>query len=33
LAAAMAYGGQPTEQVAAQRELLLSLTLGGQLSA
>lgn len=33
LAAAMVYGGQPSEQIAAQRELLLSLTLGGHLSA
>ncbi|NKY59556.1 TetR/AcrR family transcriptional regulator [Nocardia flavorosea] len=33
LAAAMAYGGRPADEVAAQRELLLSLTLGGHLSA
>ncbi|GAB3560184.1 TetR/AcrR family transcriptional regulator [Spelaeicoccus albus] len=33
LAAAMAYGGQPADEVAVQRELLLSLTLGGHLSA
>lgn len=33
LAAAIAYGRPPVDEVAAQRELLLSLTLGGRLSA